>query len=749
MLVNFDIGADPVFAKQKLRGGRWRDRLVARHASRGTDHTSKRLAVFAAPQSEDHVRPDDARTDRNISSASQGPHVSEVSPERQPKRRKLSFGQTTTAPSSRTSSSHYAQGAAKARHPQQVVSSLFSFNPLAKTEKAVTEEAVVTEPSNAPLVDGIDTFTSLGLSSVLAAHLLEKLELKHPTAIQRASIQKLVHSDSDGFLQAETGSGKTLAYLLPIVQKIMSLSDSTQRIHRNSGLFAIVLSPTRELSKQVSVVLENLLRCAPWIVSGTVIGGEKKKSEKARLRKGVNILIATPGRLADHIDHTEVLDVSQVRWLVLDEGDRLMELGFEEDIRKLVSKLDFRLVNSTSVRGLPERRSTILCSATMKSNVQELGSISLKDAIYIKADVDQEGASETKSSQTVESTFSAPAQLKQAFAIVPAKLRLATLHAFLKRAFIRKGNIMKAIVFFSCADSVDFHFEIFARGSAPEEPPISDDTQPYAAGISHPGSKVELFKLHGSLSQAIRTSTLKAFRSCSNPAVLICTDVASRGLDLPNVDYVIEYDPPFSKDDHLHRVGRTARAGKDGRALIFLMPGSEEDYVKVLKDARHDGIGDIVRHDAEEQLRKGFAPTGIHKDSAWEEHATEWQLEAERWVLEDPKRLEQARKAYQSHVRAYATHVAAERHMFDLAQLHLGHLAKAFGLRDKPGSIRVPGLRPSKAEGNAAKLRRRSDAKSSASNAADGSAESRAAARKMMQAKFKNQLGGASEFNLG
>lgn len=202
-----------------------------------------------------------------------------------------------------------------------------------------------------PLVDGMDTFTSFGLSPTLAAHLLTKMELKTPTAIQKSSISQLLKEDSDAFIQSETGSGKTLAYLLPLVQRIMALSgrkdgdpqstNGNVAVHRDSGLFAIILAPTRELCKQISVVFERLLGCAHWIVAGTVIGGEKK-SEKARLRKGLNVLVATPGRLADHLDNTKVLDIRNMRWLVLEEGERLMDLGFEDEIQKIVRKFDER-----------------------------------------------------------------------------------------------------------------------------------------------------------------------------------------------------------------------------------------------------------------------------------------------------------------------------------------------------------------------------------------------------------------------
>ncbi|EHL01580.1 putative ATP-dependent RNA helicase dbp7 [Glarea lozoyensis 74030] len=521
----------------------------------------------------------------------------------------------------------------------------------------------------------------------------------------------MIKDDSDAFIQAETGSGKTLAYLLPIVERLLAMSKGDAKIHRDSGIFAIILAPTRELCKQIAGVLERLLRCAPWIVGTTVIGGESKQSEKARLRKGVNILIATPGRLSDHLDNTEVLKVAQVRWLVLDEGDRLMELGFEEEIKGIVervrrSSLRVETLNGIDLTALPKRRITVLCSATMKMNVQRLGEISLTDAVHIQADPADEDTLKVlpAGDETEEKKFSAPAQLKQAYAVVPAKLRLVTLASILKRAFARRGSVMKAIVFISCADSVDFHFSMFSRPPPPAEGDtvierpelpkgeLTKDTIAHGTTFSSDTNSVVLHRLHGSLAQNIRTATLKAFTQSTEPCVLICTDVASRGLDLPNVDYVIEYDPPFSAEDHLHRVGRTARAGREGRALIFLLPGEEEEYISILASGYKEGKKALTHNTADDLLRKGFGGTGRE----WEERATEWQLEVERWTQESPKYLEMARRGYQSHIRAYATHVADERHIFNMQTLHLGHLAKAFALRDKPGSIKVPGLRPAK-----------------------------------------------------
>ncbi|GES64822.1 ATP dependent RNA helicase [Aspergillus terreus] len=767
MLLNFTFSDDVVKkAEPKLKGGTWRDRLSAKKIAQHRAQPRKPGDGTAAP-----------RPVKN-------PNRIQVSGSRPAKRQRTDDDHDAGLRDHDRAGPSQHQNQHQHQHPRQFISSLFSKNPLPRNAEEPTDEtsAEDAKPTNAPLIDGLDTFTNLGLSPTLAAHLLTKLELKAPTAIQKASISQLLKEESDAFIQAETGSGKTLAYLLPLVQRIMALSHPTNRtdatrttdakgqpvVHRDSGLFAIVLAPTRELCKQISVVLEGLLRCAHWIVAGTVIGGEKKKSEKARLRKGLNILVATPGRLADHLENTQALDVSNVRWLVLDEGDRLMELGFEQELQGIIKKLDARQ-RPSRIPGVPSKRTTILCSATLKMNVQKLGEMSLKDAIHIKADpADEDGDAKPKNDD--ESAFTVPAQLKQSYAIVAAKLRLVTLTAFLKRTFMRKGSVMKAIVFVSCADSVDFHFEVFTRklqdsdedaedsdeSDTKEKPAASThNTIARATAFSNPSNPVTLHRLHGSLPQHVRTSTLASFARSKDPSVLVCTDVASRGLDLPNVDLVIEYDPAFSAEDHLHRIGRTARLGRDGRALIFLQPGCEEGYVEILKRGYRDGGKALTRTNADDILKRGFGGNVESENKDWEEKATDWQMDLERWALENPKSLEMARRAYQSHIRAYATHVASERSMFNIKELHLGHLAKAFALRDRPSKINVPGLRQGKDDTKKDYKAARAPAAGKKRKTPGGrddddipAAADTASAAQKMRAKMKEHMAGASEFNL-
>lgn len=604
------------------------------------------------------------------------------------------------------------------------VSSLFSSNMSAQSINNGTLQFKKLSASNDPSAqqnsEEIKTFQDLNLNATLANHLTTKLKFLKPTMIQSLVVpqilkQSTVKFSSDLFIQAQTGSGKTLSFALPIINQLMN---PDLNINRTSGLFAIVLAPSRELATQIYQVFEQLCQCCVRIVPGIVIGGEKKKSEKARIRKGVNVLVSTPGRLLDHLNSTKNLkeQLGLVRWLVLDEGDRLMELGFEETLSEIIRKLESSAIynnnNNAPSRAkffdlLPNRRINVLCSATIKSNVEKLGQISLRKPILISIDVGKENDN--------NNLTSVPDQLIQQIMVVPPKLRLVSLQALLKlitSSSVKNSeyNSTRTIVFFSCGDSVDFHFDVFTRDGVPvvsikpEAAPKWNHTKknnpkehgPTATGkfevtvnsaMTAPlvNKNTAVYKLHGTMPQHIRTATLKSFiNSTEKNCVLLCTDVASRGLDLPQISHIVEYDPAFSIDDHLHRVGRTARAGRQGSAALFLLPGNEEGYVTELKKYHHSGFK--MLNNEEDVLKKAFGELD-ESSKKWDVLVTTWHLTVERWLLEDSVELSKAEKAFMSHVRAYATHLNAERKYFNIRGLHLGHLAKSFGLRDPPKKL--------------------------------------------------------------
>ncbi|KAJ0384952.1 hypothetical protein COL922a_007298 [Colletotrichum nupharicola] len=753
MIMNFDLGTGPIKSHVKIQGGRWRDRVKAqRIANKGGDKRPSSPSSDAPPTQ--RWTPGNRKSHR--ADNDDGSHERPAKRPRADPPRPSSY-QTGKLPPGSISSGRPRDG--------QVTSRLFSFNPTPKTvfddpsEEKVEE--VVREPSNAALSAEAASFHALGISRRLALTLSDKIQLKAPTAIQAKVIPQLITEDSDAFVQAQTGSGKTLAYLLPILQRILSVEG---QIKRDSGLFAIVLAPTRELCRQIDVVLAKIL--PPYLVSTTVIGGESKHSEKSRLRKGVNILIATPGRLSDHLNNTKSLDVGTVRWLVLDEGDRLMEMGFEAELRTIVGKireggLSDTTANGVSLAGLPKRRVTVLCSATMKMNVQKLGEISLEDAVHVTtSEEDQDGAEEVK--------FEAPAQLKQNYVIVPAKLRLVTLISLLKSTFSRKGSVMKAIVFLSCADSVDYHFDLLRKPQSEDEkssanPSGTANTVAPAGYITSPANtNIVLHRLHGSLPQPVRTATLASYSNCKDPTVLITTDIASRGLDVPSVELVVEYDPAFAAADHVHRIGRTARAGRPGKAVLFLMPGCEEGYIEHLK-AKNATPPKPELYDT--VLQRGLitpmefpvetdAKPLPATDKSFNARAENLQLHLEQRLLLPSSKtlLNEARKAFRSHIRAYATHVKEERVFFDITELHLGHMAKAYGLREAPSGVGRGDHSGKKTVMKQKAAGRRGEKKSSGNAMEDintGGGEEPSEMERKMKAKMRMVMNAASEFNLG
>lgn len=629
--------------------------------------------------------------------------------------------------------------------PTSIVSSLFTSNPEIQKrdyEKQIDESKLV--PSNAPMLDDPNTdFKTLGLHDNLVKCLTDAKYTK-PTKIQRMAIPKLISlgyqrsrtnpfppQPRDMFMQAQTGSGKTMAFTLPILNMLLSAKG---KLNRQSGIYALILTPTRELAQQIYAFIEDSLckKACNWIVPGIVIGGERKKSEKARLRKGINILVATPGRLVDHIENTQSLDLSKIRYLIFDEGDRLMELGFEESISKIINRLqkDYRDNDCLGPLSdvLPPRRVNILCSATLKGNVKKLGEIALNNPEIISA-------SSIQGAEELDHHMKAPEQLIQEVVVVPPKLRFTTLSGVLMNFTRDKSNFTKTLVFLSCSHSVDFHFIALTKDGkrlkvnrerkeslkklkqgkdkgegTNDKDKEEEDLMGSITAMTSPNisSDTIIYKLHGSLSQQTRTATLNQFTNDnSHNTILLCTDVASRGLDLPAIDYVVEYDPPFCVSDHLHRVGRTARLGKKGLSILFLMPGDEEKYIEKIAPMHGDTLKfvsyenilskafgrsvDTVKDEQEEEgedknevKRKG---NKFNREGSWDMYATTYQLNLEKWLLEDSRALEIATDAFISHIRAYATHLSTERDCFNVKKIHLGHLAKAFGLRETPKKL--------------------------------------------------------------
>ncbi|KAH8992564.1 DEAD-domain-containing protein [Lactarius hatsudake] len=642
------------------------------------------------------------------------------------------------------------QGHPKPRQPTQIISSLFSYNPRVEKSPNTSVLKSTSKPSNAPLTDS-STFTGLGLNPLITTHLTTKMDISKPTSIQRASLLALlprgdITSPRDAFIQSQTGSGKTLSYLLPILHDLLPLSTNSY-IDRSIGTLAIIVAPTRELAKQISDVLDVLLKlrlrpldAAPddesndtrltrWLVSGLLTGGATRGHEKARLRKGIPILVATPGRLLDHLQNSSSFDVSKCRWLVLDEADRLMELGFADTIKGILACLDgsrklalqaVKEGRSMEVRGWDwdVKRRTILCSATLREDVQVLAGTALQNPIIVKATEvdlpDQNAETVEDAAAPVEPKFTPPSQLSQKYIVVPLKLRLVTLVSLLRSLLSQAGGRrgFKIIVFFSCTDSVDFHWRLLGGCDLESDGgSIDSDDETVARAGGEDGRvgahspllpETSIFRLHGSLPLSTRLSSLCAFSAAQKPpessplaSILLCTSVAARGLDLPRVRAVVQYDLPTEggATEYVHRVGRTARAGRGGQAWAIVAPSEAQwaEWVQARMDSgtgsTKGGAGRFEAVPVEEILQTGFGGQG----KEYEDRATEVQLAFERWCLQRKENAEMARKAFASHLRAYATHPSDEKHIFHIRHLHLGHLAKSFALREAPSTVSAHG----------------------------------------------------------
>jgi len=590
-----------------------------------------------------------------------------------------------SAPKSAAVDAAVKQAQTQARPPGQIISSLFSSNPRveAPAPEPIKKKPAAT-PSNAPLTDS-SSFVGLGLDPLLASHLSSKMEIAKPTSIQSATLSAIAtpaNHERDLFIQSQTGSGKTLAFLLPIIQDLLPLGKLSY-IDRSIGTLAIIIAPTRELAKQISEVLEALLklrlraenesaddadapRLTRWMVSGLLIGGSTRTHEKAKLRKGVPILVSTPGRLLDHLQNTASFDVGKCRWLVLDEADRLMELGFEESITGIIKGLDGRrkLALKANEEGIgndvggwdwERQRRTILCSATIREDVQKLSGKALVNPVMIRgALADASLDSTIVPSAKTDEQFTPPSQLLQKYVVVPLKLRLVVLVALLRyllaQAQTQKGT--KIIVFLSCTDSVDFHWNLLGGLSMADDLPEGSDSDSDVETQTKPDKSLHqqveikssilpdtsIFRLHGSLPTHTRLASLKQFSNKSQSgqsAILLCTSVASRGLDLPLVRAVVQYDLPTEggATEYVHRVGRTARAGKGGEAWAVVAP-SESEWVKwVEKHMQSQGKITMQGSSVENLLKLGFGGQGRES----EERATEIQLSLERWVLSRTK----------------------------------------------------------------------------------------------------------------
>jgi len=503
----------------------------------------------------------------------------------------------------------------------------------------------------------------------------------------QASTLPLFMQNKDVVVEAVTGSGKTLAFVIPILERLI------RREHklRKNEIGALVISPTRELANQIHSVFSlflnsqpSLRRTPPLTVFSPEPREEQPESEKEYpdplllvssdaspaddikrfLATKADIVIGTPGRVEEFLlgKGKDVVNIKELEVLVLDEADRLLDLGFQQTLTRIL-------------RHLPKQRRTGLFSATMTDAdaLSELVRVGLRNPARIVVKVQSkktkkaaDGKSVASSSEIVEERR-IPANLQNFYIECKASDKLLQIVRIIQHE-TKAQQSSRFIVYFATCACVDYFYRIL---------PLFLD------------SSAAVYSLHGHLPPATRTHTLESFASAvctpSSPAILLATDVAARGLDLPDVDVVLQFDPPSDPKAFSHRCGRTARAGRSGRAWVLLV-GREQDYVDLMSIRKiplkerppFPQIEDAMEigQEASDDPQVAMALQMIRKK-----------------VLTDRGLYDKAVKAFVSFVRAYSKHEAS--YIFRIKDFDLVGLAKCFGLLRLP---RMPELQGAKRE---------------------------------------------------
>ncbi|XP_071641918.1 probable ATP-dependent RNA helicase DDX55 homolog isoform X1 [Temnothorax longispinosus] len=435
---------------------------------------------------------------------------------------------------------------------------------------------------------------------------LKELRFFNMTPVQAACIPLLLNG-KDVAAEAVTGSGKTLAFLIPLLEILQKRTEKWKTME----VGAIVVSPTRELATQISEILIKFLEKIPSLTQVLLVGGVTLKKDAEKLKKGANIIVATPGRLEDILSNRTSINlnlcVKSLEFLVLDEADRLLDLGFSATLDSILSYL-------------PRLRRTGLFSATQTKELQQLIRAGLRNPALIVV--------------KEKSNVSTPVNLKNNFTRVHPEYKLPVMIDFIRLIGFRT----KYMIFLPTCACVDY----FSRVIQALLPSIN------------------VLALHGKM-KSKRYKVFDKFRHAEN-GILICTDVMARGIDISEIDWVLQYDPPSMASSFVHRCGRTARIGNEGNALLFLLE-TESAYV------------DFIKRNQKVELHR--METKLNEDTIDECLRCMRQMQQKDRLMFD-----KANRAFVSYVQAYSKHECNL--ILQLKDIDLGKLAMGFGLLRMP-----------------------------------------------------------------
>ena len=451
------------------------------------------------------------------------------------------------------------------------------------------------------------------------------------TPIQRATLPHSL-AGRDILAASKTGSGKTLCFLIPLLECLYR-----ERWSKEEGLGVLVILPTRELAIQVFEVLNKIGKYHNFSV-GLVIGGNNVEKEKEAINY-MNILIGTPGRILQHVTETAMFSADNLKMLIIDEADRILDEGFEENITEILNYL-------------PTNRQTLLFSATLTKNLKRLVKLKLSSPEYInlsntdsvitnEVDIEELNKNELSIMKSQSNEIAKaeddnsgliPKNLNQFYTIVEAHEKVDVLYSFFKT-----HKMSKCLVFVTSVKQVRFFSEVFKK---------------LKLGMT-------ILDLHGRQSQGKRSSTFYTFSQKRNSVVLFATDVLSRGVDFPAIDWVIQLDAPEDISAYIHRVGRTARYKSEGSAILFVS-SKEEAFIEELKQKKID-------------IRKMKFQRNKIKPMA---------AVVRSIISEKPDMVQMAEKAVSSYIKSVA--LFSNKKVFDIKSIDLNKLCLSYGIISAP-----------------------------------------------------------------
>ncbi|CAM6120446.1 unnamed protein product [Calypogeia fissa] len=425
----------------------------------------------------------------------------------------------------------------------------------ARQTPSPTEDGEASTPSHL----SESRFDAFPISKLSIRALHEVMGYERMTNVQEATFP-LILQGKDVLAKAKTGTGKTIAFLLPSIEAILKAgSERTAGLVGRSPINVLIICPTRELASQAATEAKTLMTYHKGMGAHIVIGGTNIKSEATNLEKRpCQVLVATPGRLLDHMTTSREIrqQLNQLKVLVLDEADRLLDMGFRKDLEKIIKML-------------PQSRQTLLFSATVPNEVHKVSEVALRrDHVF----VDTVG-------QDTEDTH---AKVQQQYTLVPLEKQLGAVYTILED-HIKEEPKYKVLVFCTTARSTALMAELSTK-----------------LGLN-------TLEIHSRKSQGYRTRVSDTFRNSEGGVIMFTSDVSARGVDYPDVTLVIQLGIPAGREEYVHRLGRTGRAGKEGQGVLILAPW-EQQFLRALKDIPITEYKDLTVSDkAEKKVNAALA----------------------------------------------------------------------------------------------------------------------------------------------